>query len=438
MTHFALTCLAADLGLGSGVPWGWLGALIGAAGCGSLALAWRRQSLELRARLAQLEAEVGAVGVTPAADSDGVAPSVSARLGRILQGLRAQRHAVEQGQKLLFALIDAAPMAILLLEEVGEIEYANETARELFFDGREVGRANFLELMTQAPAALREAVLELQDRLFTVEQDGVAETYHLSKRHFELHGTTHTLLMVKHLTRELRRQEVDVWKKLIRVLSHELNNSLAPVSSLMHSVRLMTKAEPASKLERALSTIEERISHLQGFVEGYARFARLPKPRCEWVKLVDFLHHLEVLAPQARVSSVIEGASADCMVWFDRSQMEQVAINLLKNAREAGGPESEIELRTGRRADGGTWLEVTDRGSGMSEQVLQHALLPFYSTKEQGTGLGLALCREILEAHGGTIELHNREGGGLRVLCALPGRDAELAPASAKLTLSRL
>ena len=162
----------------------------------------------------------------------------------------------------------------------------------LFFEGQEgrtLEHVNFLSMLGEAPAPLREAVLDVQDRLFTVDAGGTPETYHLAKRHFELHGKTHTLLMVKHLTRELRRQELDIWKKLIRVVGHELNNSLAPISSLVHSARLMLSSDETGKFERVFSTIEERARHLQDFVESYARFARLPNPRRERVDFGEFL-----------------------------------------------------------------------------------------------------------------------------------------------------
>src|ERR1700690_678198 len=100
--------------------------------------------------------------------------------------LRAQQRSAEQSEQLLHTLIDAAPMAILLLEGTGEIEYANETARDLFFEGRDLARANFISLLSEAQAPLREAVMDVHDRLFTVDVEGVSETYHLAKRHFEL------------------------------------------------------------------------------------------------------------------------------------------------------------------------------------------------------------------------------------------------------------
>jgi two-component system nitrogen regulation sensor histidine kinase NtrY len=369
-----------------------------------------------------------------AAKSTGGLGGLVQKLNALGSKLREQQRSVEQSEQLLHTLMDAAPMAILLLEGTGEIEYANETARALFFEGRNLARTNFISLLSEAQAPLREAVMDVNDRLFTVEVEGVLETYHLAKRHFELHGNTHTLLMVKHLTRELRRQEIDIWKKLIRLLSHELNNSLAPITSLVHSARVMTKSDQSGKLERVFCTIEERARHLQGFIEGYAKFARLPDPRREHVNLGEFLRHIESLVPQVR----IESSATNAVAYFDRSQLEQVIINLLKNAQEAGGPEDALTMQVSVAKNGVTTFAVADRGPGMSEQVLQNAMLPFYSTKERGSGLGLALCREIVEAHGGTIRIENRSGGGLSVTCVLPGFEPQETSARAKLTLSRL
>ena len=109
---------------------------------------------------------------------------------------------------------------------------------------------------------------------------GQQETYHLSRRNFELEGEIHTLLIVRQLTREVSRREVEVLKKVIRVISHELNNSLAPISSLINSARLIAKSrEHLEKLEHVFDTIAERAQHLSAFLDGYAKFARLPKPK---------------------------------------------------------------------------------------------------------------------------------------------------------------
>jgi nitrogen fixation/metabolism regulation signal transduction histidine kinase len=417
----------------------WPLALLGALGVGLVFVAYRWRSL---GRLDEVERGLGrfthadwafALDETDA----GAFAALAHRFNALGTVLRDRQRSAEQSEQLLYTLIDAAPMAILLLEDAGEIEYANETARLLFFEGQEgrtLAHVNFLSMLGEAPAPLREAVLDVQDRLFTVDAGGTPETYHLAKRHFELHGKTHTLLMVKHLTRELRRQELDIWKKLIRVVGHELNNSLAPISSLVHSARLMLSSDETGKFERVFSTIEERARHLQDFVESYARFARLPHPRRERVDFGEFLGHIQALTPEARIERPPAGAAG----YFDRSQLEQVIINLLKNASEAGGPPDAVTLQVETTTEGASAIVVADRGPGMSQEVLENAMLPFYSTKERGSGLGLALCREIVEAHGGTIRIENRAGGGLEVTCVLPGLERVEAPRQAKLTLSRM
>jgi len=216
------------------------------------------------------------------------------------------------------------------------------------------------------------------------------------------------------LTAELRRQEVQTWKKVIRVISHELNNSLAPVGSLANSgAELLRRGQP-ERLPAILETIAERTRHLQTFIEGYAKFAKLPAPRHEtttWPRFVEGL--------KSQIGFVVAGSLPDDAVSFDVAQMEQALFNLLKNAHESGSAPESVCLSV-RRAAGAFVVEVTDRGSGMTDTVMANALVPFYSTKRSGTGLGLALAREIAEAHGGRITINNREGGGIAVGLVIP------------------
>ena len=238
--------------------------------------------------------------------------------------------------------------------------------------------------------------------------------FHVSRRRFTLNTREHKLILFKQLTRELARQELATWKKVIRVISHELNNSLAPVASLAHSgAELLRRGKPA-RLPEILGTIEERARHLEGFIRGYARFAKLPAPRLEAIAWREFVARLAT-----QIAFTVEGALPEEMARVDPGQLEQALLNLLKNAHESGSAPEDVRLSV-RRGPGLVRIEVLDRGSGMNDAVLTNALVPFYSTKRTGTGLGLALAREIAEAHGGRIALNNRDGGGLSVALFLP------------------
>ena len=373
------------------------------------------------------------VDAVVAATGDREADALVSAVNELGAAIRRELVDVAQRETLLRTLVDSAPMAIVLFADGGRIDYTNDAARDLFFEGKALDGGNFLSLLERAPGPLRKALLGDRDELFTVEEEGERETYHLSKRHFELASEPHTLLMVKHLTQELNRQEVEVWKKMIRVMNHELNNSLAPISSLIHSARVIAQSkEPAAKLERVFDTVAERADHLKTFLEGYARFARLPTPRIDKVAWGPFLDGIAALHPRAQIAP-----PPDEPGWFDAGQMQQVLINLLKNAEEAGGLATDVALAVESEGAYGVKVVVRDRGKGMSEEVLKNALLPFYSTKERGTGLGLALCREIVEAHGGRIRIKSREGGGTEVTCRLPGPSAPSAGMKARLTLTR-
>jgi nitrogen fixation/metabolism regulation signal transduction histidine kinase len=332
-------------------------------------------------------------------------------LGRVL---REQRQHLFQRELLLDTVVQNTPTALVLVEPGGHVVYANVSARQMLNDGRSLAGERFAEIVATAPAPLARAIESGVDGLFSVSFDSEDETFHLSQREFKLQGRAHRLYQIKRLTRELARQEVMTWKKVIRVISHELNNSLGPIRSLSHSGRDLARLGDATRLGIVFDTIEERTRHLEGFINGYARFAKLPLPRPERIEWAPFLSGL---ARHYSFNAV--GAEPPQPGWFDRAQIEQVLINLLKNAHESGGSADAVELGVvqGPRE---VRIEVADRGSGMSETVLANALLPFYSTKRAGSGLGLALAREIAEAHGGRVHLANRKDGGLAVTVALP------------------
>jgi len=353
------------------------------------------------------------------------------RFNKLGEVLRTEHNDRYQREILLETVLETTAMAVVLCNEALRIVYANGAARDLFDGGRKLDGQDFHAILARAPAAFREAIERETDTIFSVEtaatagggasgsDGGVAsapETYHLARRYFKLSMQPHILFILKPLTRAILRKEADTWKRTIRLISHEINNSLAPISSLIHSGRLMLeKPEMVPRLAEALDTIEERSAHLRKFIEGYAKFARLPLPAKQenrWDPLIDGLRPL--------YSFQVEGKLPARPGMFDAGQMQQVLINLLKNAVEAGGPAEGITLSVTEIPAGAFEVRVEDRGKGMRDDVMKNALLPFFSTKPSGSGLGLPLCREIVEAHGGTLSIRPRPGGGISVVCLIP------------------
>ncbi len=434
------------LALAAAGPWllaywmdhGWAVALISTALL--LALMWwtlRRATAPVRSLLRALsgttssyrDGEYNFSVYWPGDDELGDLVKAHRELGDVL---REQRQGLVQRELLLDTMVQNTPVSMLLLANGGDgiqrVVFSNLAARKLLHNGWKLEGQRMEDVLETMPVELRDAIMRGGDSLFAVrvsEEDGQEpdeddeQVYHLSRRSFHLNGRPHDLLLVRLLTAELRRQEVQTWKKVIRVISHELNNSLAPIASLAHSGGELVRRGKTERLENVFSTIEERARHLEGFIRGYARFAKLPQPQLQNVQWAQFLGGLQLQIPfqMAEVPEDLQGR-------IDIAQMGQALLNLLKNAHEACGeaepPNDDVELRVTRLPQ---WLriEVLDRGRGMNEAVLQNALMPFYSTKRNGTGLGLALTREIVEAHGGRVALQNRREGGLCVSILLPG-----------------
>jgi len=356
------------------------------------------------------------------------------RITALSSALAEQRDAGERREGLLRTVVETTPVAIVLFGEAGNIAFTNRSARELFFDGMAVEGQNFLSMITRAPASLRQALLSEGDELFSVEGAAGRETFHLSRRRLD---AGQTLIAVRSVTQEINRHEIESLKKVIRIIGHEINNSLGPIASFVSSARtILQRPEHHAKLPAMFERIQERTLHLQGFLDGYTKLAKIPPPKPAAVPWGPFLDGLRGFWPELQV-----GEPPARPGFFDRAQIQQVLINLIKNAYEASGPKDEVKLTVEAAEEGGCRILVMDRGPGISDEVLESIFVPFFTTKPTGSGLGLALSREIVELHQGRLGVARRDGGGLSVSVWLPDAPGTsvgaLAASRARLTLTR-
>ena len=286
-----LLFLVFALGATTGVwLWRWLGdggavALgIGSAGLAISLLLARPAVHRIRRLLRALQGAVasyrdGDFSISTAEDGGDELSELVELHNELGRTLREQRQHLVQRELLLDTVVQNTPVALVLADHGGRVAYSNLAARKLFNDGKSLGGLDFLQLVSALPSEVSESVAGGEDSLFSLMLDGAEETFHISQRGFRLQGRAHRLYLFRRMTRELSRQEVATWKKVIRVLSHELNNSLAPISSMAHSGAELAKRGDVQAIPRVLDAIAERARHLHGFVDGYARFAKLPTPR---------------------------------------------------------------------------------------------------------------------------------------------------------------
>jgi two-component system nitrogen regulation sensor histidine kinase NtrY len=212
-------------------------------------------------------------------------------------------------------------------------------------------------------------------------------------------------------------EEIARLRQLIRLIGHEVSNSLGPMSSLMASARIMLdgQAERSPRLDTIVETVEERASHLREFIDDCLLLTRIPDPRpapADWRRLLD---RLALLCPDLAIEAPPLRPG-----FFDAVQIEQVLINLIKNARESGGPVAEVGLRFETPVGGGTRVVVLDRGCGMTDVQIAALSRKGFTTKPAGSGIGLTVCRVIVERHRGKLALERRPGGGMKVSFWLP------------------
>jgi len=339
---------------------------------------------------------------------------VTRELNQLTQELQRARFGEVEASALLATVIREIDVAIFTFDGEEKLQFANAAGLRLL--GRE---PETIEGVPASALGLDECLTGSSDRVLTRTFASTPGRWGLRRRSFREHGRAHQLLVISDLSRTLREEERLVWQRLVRVLGHELNNSLAPIKSLAGSLRELLRSDERSSdwendMSGGLEIIESRAEGLSRFMEGYARLARLPAPVLREEKLDVILRKVAAMETRLAVQ-IIEGPRD--LIWpVDRVQLEQALINLLRNATDAalskraeGAPAAGVRLGWKLVSENQVQISIDDDGHGILNTA--NLFVPFFTTKPAGSGIGLLLARQIAENHGGNLSLQNRPGG---------------------------
>ncbi len=313
--------------------------------------------------------------------------------------LQQQRTASMEASALVQTVLEELETAVFAFDDGKRLKLANRAAAEL------LGRSNE-SLVGLTAEELGVAALLDNSGVMSLSFGRRAGRFDVRRREFREAGVPHTLVVVSDLSRTLREEERRSWQRLIRVIGHEINNSLTPIKSLagtLHGV-LRKRSEPQDPdLLEGLGLIGDRADSLSKFVATYSQLARLPPPSRQKISLNAVLHRLVTLPAFAGATVV---APIEVEAEADAGQLDQAVINLLKNAVEAnGGNAGDVQIELSRTRSAAA-IEIRDSGAGIANP--DNLFVPFFTTKPGGSGIGLAVSRQIIEGHGGTLTLENR------------------------------
>ncbi len=372
------------------------------------------------------------------------------QLEQIMEGIHKQFMTLEAQRLYYNSLLNTVDTPLLVIEHDGSIQWMNRSARENL-TGHEIHHIDELATLDSAFPQFIKTLQPGKIRSISITRSNSIQELAASVTIYtEGNGRKHRLVCLRNVHQLMEAKEEESWQKLVRVLTHEIMNSISPVISLSETLceraqkpcdhcpnvahekstngyesETDSNEQPSTAacdplLFQGLQAIRRRSEGLMRFVQNYRRLMRLPAPELRPMMLQPLIDDLQKLYPACKFSISPEAGSR--ILLADQGQIEQVLINLLKNATEAceEQPAPEVALKAEIAENDDIELCVTDNGPGILPQVMDKIFIPFFTTKQGGSGIGLSLCRQIISRHGGNIRADNRPEGGCIITIQLP------------------
>lgn len=342
----------------------------------------------------------------------GLAPELITEMERSVMLFDQRLRDSEMQQNFYDTLLNRIDFGIVVVDKAHNIQWINKPAVDVF--GKPQPRTlQDLKRTDESLPALLEQLLPRETRIIRLNYNNKLNQLAISAVYFTMQGKELKLISLKNIQTVLEESETEAWKKLIRVLTHEIMNSITPIISLAETFSEFNE-ENKDMITKAMQTIHRRSEGLVNFVHNYQQLTRIPPPVISEFSATDLMDDIRnlLLSNACRFDYTIQ---PDTLVLAaDRSQMEQVMINLIRNACEAipAGENPEVHVAFSLDEYQRPVISVADKGEGILPDVLDKIFVPFFTTKSTGSGIGLSICRQIINLHGGTIEVDSLSGSG--------------------------
>jgi nitrogen fixation/metabolism regulation signal transduction histidine kinase len=332
--------------------------------------------------------------------SQGIVAKLFNELSSLSQSLQVSKSRYDQQMFLLYGLIEQLESPVLILDQDDQLQHANPAVSHLF--------SVPWQTLKQSPA--QKLGLKKQNDFWCFNEDNpliMSNKWQIRQSKFKEKNNNYQLLMLNNISQELQKNEQQAWQNIIRILNHEVRNSLTPISTLSQNLLEMPDLT-SEQCQQAIKIIDSRSNNLLQFIDSYSDLAKLPQPNFQQFNLTELLQDIASLVKQVTIN-----LSNPLIIKADKGQLEQVLLNLIKNAKEAQHSKAkprktlnqDIEVQV-YSIDKQVVIKVLDQGCGIANT--DNLFVPFYTTKAEGTGIGLALSRQIINNHHGELSLTNR------------------------------